>query len=119
MSTKPIFYGYSGCGTCRKALAWLKGHNVTVDQRPIREQPPTESDLKKALVQLGALRPLFNTSGGDYKELRLKDKLPHMKESDALKLLASRGNLIKRPFVVYGKRYLVGFNEDAYEETFG
>ncbi len=119
MPTKPIFYGYSGCGTCRKALAWLKSHDVTVDERPIRDQPPTEADLKKALVQLGSLRPLFNTSGGDYKELGLKDKLPHMKESDALRLLASRGNLIKRPFVIYGKHYLVGFNEDAYKETFG
>jgi arsenate reductase len=119
MSTKPIFYGYSGCGTCRKALAWLKSHNVVVDIKPIRDQPPTEGELRKALVQLGALRPLFNTSGGDYKELGLKDKLSHMKESEALKLLASRGNLIKRPFVVYGKRYLVGFTEEAYSEAFG
>ncbi len=119
MSTKPTFYGYSGCGTCRKALAWLKSHAIAVEVKPIREQPPTEADLKKALAQLGALRPLFNTSGGDYKELGLKDKLPQMRESDALKLLASRGNLIKRPFVVYGKRYLVGFSEDAYTEAFG
>ena len=75
MKGLPIFYGYSGCGTCRKALAWLKSNNIAVEVLPIRDRPPSKADLKKALLQVGALRPLFNTSGGDYRELELKDKL--------------------------------------------
>jgi len=37
-----------------------------------------------------------------------------MKTADALDLLASNGNLIKRPFLISDERGLVGFNEDVW-----
>lgn len=117
MSTLRIFC-YTGCGTCRKALAWLATHSLTVQVFPIRETPPTLSQLQGALKQYGNLRKLFNTSGGDYKELGLKDKLSAMSETQALELLASRGNLIKRPFAVLDNdRYLVGFDVSEWEQA--
>jgi len=115
MSDLQIFC-YTGCGTCRKALAWLDSRSLTAQIVPIRETPPSLSQLQGALKQYGNLRKLFNTSGGDYKELGLKDKLPAMSEIQALELLASRGNLIKRPFAVLGNgRYLVGFDVSEWD----
>jgi arsenate reductase (glutaredoxin) len=111
-------YAYSGCGTCRKALAWLATHGIDVVLKPIRDEPPSKADLAKAHAQIRSLRALFNTSGGDYKELGLKDKIAAMKDDDAIALLASRGNLVKRPFIVLPKGYLVGFDEAAYAKTF-
>ena len=115
---EPIVYAYKGCGTCRKALSWLESRGIHPRVLPIREQPPAREELHGALAQLGAVRALFNTSGGDYKELGLKDRLPGMPVEEAIDLLASRGNLVKRPFVRVGDRYLVGFREDAWEEAF-
>lgn len=115
---KPVVYAYSGCGTCKSALRWLASHGIEAQIKPIRETPPSKQELTEALRQLGGIRALFNTSGGDYKELGLKDKLGGMTESDALDLLASRGNLVKRPFVVLGGRYLVGFKDPAAWEDF-
>ncbi len=113
---QPIAYCYAGCGTCRKALAWLASHSIVAEVLPIRETPPSRKDLEGALTQYGSLRKLFNTSGGDYKELGLKDKLASLSTAEALDLLASRGNLVKRPFVVLGKgRYLVGFDESEWK----
>ena len=75
-------------------------------------------DLQKALDQVGSLKALFNVSGADYKELGLKDRLSGLSNPQALDLLASRGNLVKRPFVRAGERYLVGFREEEWAEVF-
>lgn len=115
---KPVVYAYSGCGTCKSAHKWLSDHKIDVEVKPIRETPPTRQELAQALAQLGNLRALFNTSGADYKELNLKDKLGTLSESEALDLLASRGNLVKRPFVAWKGRFLVGFKDPAAWEGF-
>ena len=115
---EPVVYAYTGCGTCRKALKWLETHHIHPTVLAIRETPPSVQDLHKALEQVGSLKALFNVSGGDYKELGLKDRLSEMTIPEALDLLASRGNLVKRPFVRAGSRYLVGFREDEWEEAF-
>jgi len=109
---EPIkIYAYSGCGTCRKALKWLQEKNLTTDVRAIRETPPTLPELEAALASVTSLRQLFNTSGGDYKALNLKDRLPGLEPAQALQLLSQNGNLVKRPFVIHAKGTLVGFDE--------
>jgi len=115
---EPVVYAYTGCGTCRKALKWLETRHIHPTVLAIRETPPTAQDLQQALAQLGSLKALFNVSGGDYKELGLRDRLPTMSIPEALDLLASRGNLVKRPFVRAGSRYLVGFREEEWEDAF-
>ena len=115
---KPVVYAYSGCGTCKSALKWLQSKGIEAVVKPIRETPPSLKELTEALAQVDSIRQLFNTSGGDYKELGLKDKLGAMSPSEALALLASRGNLVKRPFVAHQGRYLVGFKDPAAWEAF-
>jgi arsenate reductase len=113
---KPLkAYTYSGCGTCKKAVRFLRDHGVAFEEIPIRERPPTTAELKGALQTLnGEIRRLFNTSGRDYKEMELSKKLPSLTESAALALLAGNGNLVKRPFVVTDSGYLVGFKESEW-----
>lgn len=108
-------YSYSGCGTCRKALKWLSESGISAEILPIRETPPTRDELRTALIATGSIRKLFNTSGGDYKELGMKDRLPTLSDEEVLELLATRGNLVKRPFVLHDKGVLIGFDEDAWK----
>src|SRR5690349_19753944 len=106
-------YVYEKCDTCRRALKFLAARGVATKVIPIREQPPSRAELKQMLeVVDGDIRKLFNTAGQDYKALKLKDKLPLMAEAQAFDLLANNGNLVKRPFVVMGKRGTVGFKEE-------
>ena len=84
---------------------------------PIREQPPTKAELNTMLANNdGNIRKLFNTSGGDYKALNLKEKLPNMSKTEAIDLLSKNGNLIKRPVLIAGDRSLVGFKEKEWVE---
>ena len=114
-------YAYKGCSTCRYAVKWLNAHQIAFEELAIRETPPSVAELKTMLAAKGGdLRPLFNTSGLDYRALNLKDKLPGMTEAEALKLLSENGNLIKRPFALDAKAgvALVGFKEPEWLAAF-
>jgi arsenate reductase (glutaredoxin) len=110
-------YAYSGCDTCRKAIRFLTEHAVPHEVVPIREQPPTIAELRAMLGHVdGDLRRLFNTSGQDYKALNMKERLPAMSENEALELLSTRGNLVKRPFALGKNTGLVGFKPDEWRD---
>ena len=112
-------YAYQGCSTCRNAIKWLQAHDIPFEERAIRETPPTIKEFKAMLAARGGLRAIFNTSGLDYRALGLKDKLPTMSEADALKLLSSNGNLVKRPFAINEKAgvFLTGFKEPEWKQA--
>ena len=110
------FFSYNKCGTCRKAKKNLDAYKVSYDEIDITETPPPKSVLKKA-IKLKGMKKLFNTSGEQYKKLRIKDKIGDMTEVQAIELLSSNGRLVKRPIVVDGNRITVGFDEIEYKEV--
>ena len=111
-------YTLKTCDSCRKAIKWLTQNQIPVQEIAIREQPPSLADLKRALAHLdGDIRKLFNTSGQDYRSLNLKDKLPTLSSAAALDLLASNGNLIKRPFLISKSQILVGFHAETWTKS--
>ena len=113
----PTVYTYANCDTCRRAVKWLRAQGIAFVEKHIWETPPSPVELRAMLVHLGgakALRKLFNTSGRDYRELKLGERLPAMGEAEALALLAANGNLVKRPFVIGEKVGLVGFDDKTW-----
>ena len=63
------------------------------------------------------IKKLFNTSGEQYKELKIKDKVGKMTEAQAITLLSGNGRLVKRPVAVKGDRVTVGFDENEFREV--
>ncbi|RTZ60697.1 MAG: arsenate reductase family protein [Gammaproteobacteria bacterium] len=111
------FYQYPKCSTCRKAAKWLKRYGVEIESIDISQQPPGAEELRKMLGYMdGNIRKLFNTSGRQYRELKLKDKLVDMSDDDAMRLLASDGMLVKRPFLLTENGGTVGFREDIWHK---
>lgn len=108
-------YAYSKCSTCRTAVRALAAAGIDALVIPIREQPPTMEELKRALIVVnGAVRRLFNTSGADYRTQRVGELLERLDPEKALELLASNGNLVKRPFLVTPRTILVGYNAEVW-----
>ena len=108
-------YSYSKCGTCRKAIRFLEDKKIKFELIDITETPPTKQILKVAMKAKG-MKKLFNTSGVQYRELKIKDKLKAMTESQALDLLAGNGRLIKRPIAVDKNKITVGFDIEEYKK---
>lgn len=108
---------YRKCSTCQKALKWLEANQVEFEERAIVEENPTYEELKAWYERSGLpLKKFFNTSGMLYKEMKLKDKLAGMTEEEQLKLLATNGMLVKRPFVVGDDYVLTGFKEKEWTD---
>lgn len=118
-------YEYSGCSTCKKALRFLESRSVKFERIAIVDSPPTTAEIKTMLELIrangGNIKNLFNTSGIQYREMQISDKIKAgLTEADAIKLLAQNGKLIKRPFLIIdqnGKKSgTVGYDEKRWSE---
>ena len=112
-----LFLLYPPCSTCQKAKKWLDDHGVAYTERHIKEQNPTEEELREWIARSGLpIKRFFNTSGLVYKNLGLKDKLPTMTEDEQVALLATDGMLVKRPLLVGENFVLPGFKPTDWEK---
>lgn len=111
-----LFLCYPKCSTCRKAQDWLDDHGIAYDLRDIKLNNPTAEELTLWYRKSGLpLKKFFNTSGLQYKALRLKDKLPSMSEEEQIALLATDGMLVKRPLLIGEEFVLTGFRPREWE----
>jgi len=117
----PKIYEYDRCSTCKKALKYLDAKRKKYERVPIVEQPPTVTELKTMLGYLKAdgktFKNLFNTSGEQYRALKIGDRIKAgMTEQEAIALLSKNGKLIKRPFLLTEKGGATGFQTEAWEK---
>lgn len=114
-----LFLEYPACSTCKKAKKWLDANGVAYTDRHIKEDKPSNEELKYWLEISGLpVKKFFNTSGMQYRALELKDKLPGMSVEEQLQLLATDGMLVKRPLVVTDSgKVLTGFKEAEWAEA--
>jgi arsenate reductase-like glutaredoxin family protein len=60
---------------------------------------------------------LFNTSGEQYRALKIGDRIKAgMTEQEAIALLAKNGKLIKRPFLLTAKGGTTGFQAETWND---
>jgi arsenate reductase len=119
MSTAMLkLYTLATCDSCRSATKWLKAQGAAFEEIAIRETPPSAAELKAMLAAYnGEVRKLFNTSGRDYRDQQLGEKLPGLSVDEALGLLGKNGNLVKRPFAIGDGVHLVGFNAATWTDA--
>jgi len=108
---------YDKCSTCQKALKWLDDNNIKYIKRPIKEENPNVTELKKWHKQSNLdLKRFFNTSGLIYRNNNLSEKLKTMSLEEQYKLLATDGMLVKRPLLITEKGICPGFKEEIWKK---
>ncbi|MEQ2519066.1 arsenate reductase family protein [Ruthenibacterium sp. CLA-JM-H11] len=113
-----LFVWYPKCTTCQRAKKWLDAHGFVYEARDIKEENPSEAELKEWYAKSNLpLRRFFNTSGLLYKGMGLKEKLPEMSEEEQISLLAEYGMLVKRPVLVTDHQVLLGFKEAEWDSV--
>ena len=105
-------YGIASCGTCKKALAWLKAQGIAHTWVDIRQSPPSKERVANWVETLGA-KALRNTSGGSYRALG--EEKQSWTDAEWLAAFQKDAMLIKRPVLeINDTPSAVGFKEDAY-----
>ena len=114
---KIIFYSYLKCSTCRKAEKWLKSKDFEFQLIDIVKEPPLVNYLNLALKQYSDdKKRIFNTRGKAFKNLNID--IDGLSREEIIQLLLSDGKLIKRPFLFFDKKVILGFNEIEYAKQF-
>ena len=111
------FIEYPKCSTCRKAKAELNQLGVDFEAVDIVQNTPSRDQLLDWIQNSDfEIKAFFNTSGLKYRELGLKEKVPHLSAQEAADILATDGMLIKRPLLVRDNQILqIGYRK-TYEE---
>lgn len=111
------FIEYPKCSTCRKAKAELTQLGLDFEAVDIVQNTPSKEQLLDWIQNSGfELKAFFNTSGLKYRELGLKEKVPHLTAQEAANLLATDGMLIKRPLLVRDNQILqIGYRKQYAE----
>ncbi len=101
-------------------MAWLKSNGIDFEEKAILDFPPTSSMFNEWVFEQGIpVSKFYNSSGKKYRELNMKERLKYMTEDELVAMLASHGELVRRPILTDGKNVLVGFKEEEWESVLG
>lgn len=107
-------YGIKNCDSVRKAIKYLKSHEIAYEFIDFREMPVDQETIASWLEHTD-IQTLFNTRGTTYRTLKLKEL--DLSDEEKQQWLAKENMLIKRPVIVLDNKVIVGYNESQYLET--
>jgi Spx/MgsR family transcriptional regulator len=107
-------YGIKNCDSVRKAINYLKSHDIKYEFIDFRETP-VGHDTIASWLQHTDINTLFNSRGTTYRTLKLKEL--SLSDTDKQTWLAKENMLIKRPVIVFDNKVIVGYNESQYLEN--
>ena len=112
-------YGIPNCDTVKKALTWLKDHEIAYEFNDYKKKGITPQKLKAWSKQLG-WEALLNKKGTTWKNLDAATQAKITNEKAAIALLVDHTSMIKRPLIEKGEKVVaLGFDAEVYEEVFG
>jgi len=106
-------YGIKTCDSVRKAIKFLKAHEITHEFVDFRVTA-VDASIISYWLKYSDIKTLFNTRGTTYRSLKLKDM--NLNDVEKEQWLSKENMLIKRPVISFGNDILVGYNETLYKE---
>ncbi|PZN29289.1 MAG: ArsC family reductase [Proteobacteria bacterium] len=107
-------YGIKNCDTMKKARTWLDERGAEYRFHDYKLAGIERARLERWCAQVG-WETLLNRAGTTFRKLAEADRTG-LDESKAITLMVAQPSLIKRPVLESGKRLLVGFKPELYEQ---
>jgi len=108
-------YGIKNCDTMKKARAWLDSHAVQYEFHDYKAAGIDPAVLARWCGEVG-WETVLNRAGTTFRKLPPEQQLG-LDERKAITLMLAQPSMIKRPVLQYGKRLLVGFKPEVYEQV--
>ncbi|ODS10708.1 ArsC family reductase [Vibrio scophthalmi] len=113
---KVTMYGIPNCDTIKKAKKWLSEQNVEFDFHDYRKQG-VDSEMITQFCQALGWENVVNKRGTTFRQLSQEQK-DGLNEQSAISLLIEQPAMIKRPILLVGGQYHLGFKADQYAAVF-
>lgn len=110
-------YGIKNCDTMKKALQWFDLHGITYHFHDYKKEGVDKAVIADAIAALG-WESVINRKGTTWRALPepVREK---MTAKTALTAALENPSLIRRPLIVDGRHFYVGFDAPAYAKAFG
>ena len=104
-------YTTSSCSSCRKAIAWLKEHNIPFKEKNIFTEKISISDIRFMLKNTeNGYDDIISTRSKIFMENNLD--IDSMKTSELEQLILDNPSILRRPIIVDDNRVQIGYNDD-------
>ncbi|CAM3952271.1 Spx/MgsR family RNA polymerase-binding regulatory protein [Mucilaginibacter galii] len=111
-------YGITNCNTVKKAIDWLKQHNVNYEFHDFKKLGVSAEKLAEWNDKAG-YEKFLNKQGLTWRGLDAETKESVHSAAEALPLLQQKTSMIKRPVIEDNGFLSFGFDEKAYAQHFG
>ncbi len=91
----------------------MQDNNLDVEIRDYFKEPFTEAELTR-LIGTQPITDFISTRAKTYPQQRWDRKMPTKKQ--AVAAMVREPTLLKRPILVKGTKFLIGFSQGAYEK---
>ena len=109
-------YGIKSCDTMKKALNWLKDHEIDFEFQDYKKSPVERTTLE-GWLQHSQWDELINKRGTTWRKLADEDKT-EVDNIKAIELMMNNNSLIKRPVLEVNKKIHLGFKVEEYAQLF-
>ncbi|MCB1754359.1 MAG: ArsC family reductase [Gammaproteobacteria bacterium] len=106
-------YGIKNCDTMKKAMRWLEDNGVAFTFHDYRKDGLDPALLEK-IEKLAGWENLLNKRGTTWRKLDEATKSQIDRDS-IMQLMIQQPALIKRPLLIEGKKFLLGFKPEEYQ----
>ena len=110
-------YGIPNCNTVKKALDWLKEHQVEFTFHDFKKKGITLEKLDAWAAQVG-WEALLNKRGTTWKQLLVEIQQGIQNKEAAFELILQKTSVTKRPVLESNQGILLGFDDEAYDTYF-
>ncbi len=112
-----VVYGIPNCDTVKKALNWLKAHNVELLFHDYKKEGISKDKLNAWCEEAG-WETVMNKRSSTWRALSAKEQAAIYGSVEAIQLMINNNSIIKRPVIEYKKQLLIGFDEAQYKKIF-
>lgn len=106
-------YGISNCNTVKKAKDWLENNNIEYHFHDYRKQGLSADLLESFEAALG-WEKLLNKQSASWRKLSNAQK-SNLTKQTALHAMLETPTLVKRPVLDTGKKIIIGFKAEIYQ----
>ena len=103
-------YTQSSCSSSRKALKWLKEHNIAYTEKRITSSPLTLTEFKNILSMTeDGTDEIIAINSNDFKNLAID--IEQLSIQELYNLIQQHPRMLRSPILLDEKRIQVGYNE--------
>ena len=109
-------YGIPNCNSVKKAITWLKDHDLEYEFHDFKKEGVNADQLKSWSAVFG-WEQVLNKKGTTWRKLDSAQQQAVKDESSAIEVMIATPSAIKRPVILQDSQpVLLGFNEDLYPQ---